>query len=130
LHLNPQLESKADPALCRALSRAEGKDVLRVLLLLAPASHDSDAEPDPKAFPSRAEYRRALIERRQAQIQAQIGPTIEALHRLGLSPKGGTLSRGVVVEGPAKTVAAALELSAVEHASLDRPVTIVAPRKS
>jgi len=124
---------KADPLLQDALGQAEEDEVFRVVMLLGSEGRDEEKrligqEPDPSQFPSRTAYRRVLIEQRQDQLADDIGQTLEALQGLSLAPRGGKISRVVVVEGRAQQIVTALDLPGVQHASLDRPIELVEPR--
>ena len=125
---------KVDPLLREALVRAKGDEVLRAVFLLGGTSkeaHEVGAEtgPSPDEFPSRTAYRRAKIAQRQKAVAREIHDTLQALEELSLAPRGGKMGRAVVVEGPARQVSAALGLAGVVHASLDRPIELIKPRR-
>jgi hypothetical protein len=125
---------KIDPLLQDALGQAEDEEILRAVMVLGPESGDTEKgwrgeAPEPSQFRSRKAYRQALIEQRQSQLVEDIGQTLEALRDLSLTPRGGKTSRVVVVEGPAHQILTALDLPGVQHASLDRPVELVEPRR-
>lgn len=125
---------KTDPLLRDALRQAEGDEVLRAVMLLGPESGDDEKgrvgqKLDPSQFPSRADYRRALIEQRQSRLADDIGQTLQALQGLSLAPRGGEISRVVVVEGSARQILVSLDLPGIQHASLDRPIELVEPRR-
>lgn len=126
--------NKIDPLLQDALRQAEGNEILRAVMLLGPESGDAEKvwvsrELDPSQFPSRKAYRQALIEQRQSQLADDIGQTLEALQDLALAPRGGKVSRVVVVEGQAHQILTALDLPGVQHASLDQPIELIEPRR-
>jgi len=134
---------KADPELRRALEEALGEspergpdDVLRILVLLRPEAGgqgDGEAPPrplDPSDYPSRIDYRKALIEQRQQVVQRDVGDVKRKLEELALKVKGGLTSPTVVVEGPARRILEALRLAGVEHASLDRVIALERPTKA
>ena len=128
------LASKADPLLWRALQEATGDEILRVLLLIEPLSDEvkldgSAGEKGPAPSTSRSAYRRALIERETRRLSDKLSETMEALQKLSLRPRGGRTSRTVVIEGPANAIARSLDLPSVRHASLDREVTLIEPRR-
>jgi hypothetical protein len=128
LRLSKAQRDKSDTALRKALQNAEGDEVLRSLMVLGEDDTSSEAESDiqydkgeldPSQFFSRVEYRSALIEKQQEKTTRHIGPTMQALYDLSLRPVGGTISKAVAVEGPARQIAAALKLPGVRHAILD-----------
>lgn len=119
---------KADRALRRALEQAAPDEVLRAVLQLVVQNSGGTDPPDPGDFPSRVAYREALIRRRYEALAGQIDPTTEALRRLDLSPQSmGSTPALVVIEGTAARIRSALRLPSVRHASLDRPLPVVAP---
>ena len=130
MNIDRRLLRKADPLLRDELERARGEEVLRAVLLLRPdGAIEGPAAPDPRDFDSREAYRRALIEARRRAIAGEVGETRRALEGLGLSPRGAELGRTVVVEGPAARILEAMGLPGVDHASLDRPIASIAPRR-
>jgi hypothetical protein len=130
--LNAALLSKADPLLREALQHADRNQVLRVVLLLRTGAEEQDGpEPLPSAYPSRIDYRRALIERQRRRLQqGEAGRTLQELEKLQLDPQGGGILPAVVVEGPVDRLAKALQLPGVVSGSLDRPIELVRPRPS
>jgi hypothetical protein len=132
MNLNSALLAKADPLLREALQKAGGGEVLRAVLVLRSEPKEGEGpEPSPAAYPSRAEYRRALIERQRQRLkEGEVGRTVRELEGMDLKPRGGGLLATVVVEGPADQVAAALELPGVVRGDLDRPVHLVNPRRN
>ncbi|MGQ9926247.1 MAG: hypothetical protein ACUVS4_05190 [Chloroflexaceae bacterium] len=126
--------SKVDAQLKKALRSARPDDVLRVVMTLQPeSSFETDIaefELDPAQFRSREEYRRELIAARQRQMDAALHETREELQRLLPEVHGGQLSHTVVVEGSARQVVSALQLSGVSQAWLDQPLQLVEPRQS
>lgn len=134
MKINKRIAKKADPLLLEALAEAEGDEVLRAVVLLDDGTDvgsevSAGEQLEPSQFPSRFEFRRKLIEQRQAHLESEIGETLEKLSELSLSPKGGKIGRSVVVEGPARQIAASLELPSVSHASLDRRIQLIGPRR-
>jgi hypothetical protein len=134
MKVEKRLLQKADPRLREALASAEGREVIRAVVRLgAPGQEENGAASseglDPGAFESRQAYRKAQLARRQEEVSRDIGDTVRALDELSLAPRGGKMGRTVVVEGPAHQVAAALGLPGVLHASLDRPMKLVEPRR-
>jgi|YNPBryunderm2012_1023409.scaffolds.fasta_scaffold04167_2 hypothetical protein len=126
--------SKVDVQLRKALRSAHPDDVLRVVMTLQPESSSETGMPefelDPAQFRSREEYRRELIAARQRKMDAALHDTREELARLLPEVHGGQLSHTVVVEGPARQVVSALQLSGVSQAWLDQPLQLVEPRRS
>lgn len=132
MKLNKRHLEKIDPLLQDALRRAEGDEVLRAVVVLGPENFDAEKdgvskELAPAQFPSRQDYRKALITRRQSQLAEDISDTLQKLLALSLTPRGGTISRTVVVEGPARQILTSLELPGVRHASLDQPISLIKP---
>ena len=128
--------AKTDDLLRDALEAATGEETICAVMVLAPDAEERAAEgvetpsvPQPSEFPSRAAYRQALIERRQAATRHGIGKTKQDLANLSLNPRGGEIGATVVVEGPASRVLASLDLPGVRHASLDRRIDLVKPRR-
>lgn len=126
---------KVDSLLLDALMRAQGDEVIRAVMLLGPEHEETEKRGvsqtlDPTQFPSREAYRRALIAKRKSQLTPHLRDTLRALSELSLTPRGGTVSRAVMVEGPAHQILTSLELPGVCHASLDRPVELIGPRRS
>jgi hypothetical protein len=124
--------AKADPMLREALRNAGDQGIVRAVLVLR---HEPDAgeppAPPPSAYPSRVEYRRALIERQRRRLkEGEVGRTVRALEEMDLKPRGGDLFEIVVVEGPADKVVSALELPGVARGDVDRPLELVNPRPS
>lgn len=128
MRVNRKILNKADPELREALKNAEGEEVLSAILLLGPDQEErctNTEELSPSQFPSRTDWRKALIAQRQQQMEQEIGGTIQALRDLGLEPHGGTITRAVVVQKEAQQVVKALELPGVRHASLDQPIDLI-----
>ncbi len=123
MNLKEDQISKIDPFLEEALMNARGDEKLRVIMTLGDEnqlrSHQNVANLKPADFPSPTAYRLALIERQKNQLSEVIGDTIQELQNLSLKPIGGTMSRVLVVEGSATDILSSLELSGVNHVSLD-----------
>ncbi|MFQ3662601.1 MAG: hypothetical protein SNJ69_09445 [Chloroflexaceae bacterium] len=123
--------SKVDVQLKKALRSARPGDIFRVVMTLQPESSDvPEFVIDPARFASREEYRRELIAAREQHVSAALHDTREELERLLPAVHGGKLSHTVVVEGSAKQLVSALQLSGVSHAWLDQPLQLVEPRQS
>jgi len=123
--------AKADSRLQDALTRAQGGELLRTIMILGPTgpSDESSVESPPRAadFPSREAWREALVARRQDTLAREIGGTIKALRDLSLKPSGGTTGRTVIVEGPADKIWKSLDLPGVQRAVLDSPIGLTEP---
>ena len=133
MKLEERHEEKIDPLLWDALWRAEEDEVLRVVMVLGPEPGDTEKglgarELGPSEYASRVEYRQALIEQRRAWLSDRVGGTVRALRDLSLTSRKETLSRTVVVEGPASQILTSLDLPGVYHSSLDRPIELANPR--
>lgn len=124
--LDEKRVAKTDPLLEETLKHARGDENIRAVVVLSSVEPTSrvDQEPHPSQFPSRQAWRKALINRRESQLSGEIGGTLEELRNLSLKPRGGTVGRAVVVEGPARDIAASLDLPGVRHASLDRTIEL------
>lgn len=128
--------AKIDGLLREALEEAAGEETIRAVMVLASDADEQAAEdvetasePQPSQFPSRAAYRQAMIERRQTLVRRGIGKAKQDLANLSLNPRGGGIGHTVVVEGLASRVLASLDLPGVRHASLDRRIELVKPRR-
>lgn len=121
------LDRKADFALRCALSAACKYDVLGVVMLL---EHNPDqchyemSQVDASTFPTRRDYRIALIEMRKQLLQESLADTVNAMKALDLEVSGGQMTPTIVVRGPAALVLQSLYLPGVVHASLDAPVPV------
>lgn len=134
MKLSERQIEKMDPLLLDALRRAQGDEVIRAVMVLGPESGDTKREDvsqalNPARFPSHEVYRRALIAKRKNQLVLRLCDTLRALSELSLTPRGGTTSRAVVVEGTAHQILTSLELPGVSHASLDRPIGLIEPHR-
>ncbi len=116
--------AKADDALAAALRDADDDDGLRAIVELEASPSDDTPAPAPvraSDYTSRTTYRKALLDQRQQQLELSLGPTVEAIKRLGIEALGSkAASKTLVVQGPARTIAQMLEVSRVKAASLDR----------
>ncbi|NUN95490.1 MAG: hypothetical protein HUU16_04900 [Candidatus Omnitrophica bacterium] len=113
-----------------ALEEATGDEPIRALMLLGGSSSTTSVETVEEGRDStdRVTLRKRLIEARGKELQGEIGTTLDKLRELSLSPRGGRVLHTVVVEGPAQSIVKALEMSEVQHATLDRKVRVVHPR--
>jgi hypothetical protein len=123
---------KIDPLLQNALKQAGGDEQLCVIMVLGSESRDTGdnyiyQQLNPSEFPSRQNYREALIKQRQAQLDREIGDTLSALQNLSLFVRDRTISHSVVVKGAARQILESLELPGVRYASLDRPLELIKP---
>lgn len=126
---DPVIE-KADDALRETLEKAAGQERVRAILHLEAPSADassSPSPPDPTAFHSRADYRRAVVKHRWRTLDKDQGPTIQKLKDLSLDVHGGSLGRTVVVEGPAERLASGLALPGVSQGHLDQEMDLIEP---
>ncbi|TAE61952.1 MAG: NACHT domain-containing protein [Nostocales cyanobacterium] len=118
--------AKIDPLLEEALMNARGDEKMRVIMTLGDEhklrNNQNVVNIKPADFPSPLAYRQALIEQRKNQISQVLGDTIQELQKLSLTMQGGTMSRVLVVEGSATDILRSLELSGVNHVSLDQLV--------
>ncbi|MEA5579638.1 NACHT domain-containing protein [Anabaena sp. UHCC 0451] len=115
---------KIDPLLEEALMNARGDEKMRVIMTLGDdnqlRNNQNVLNLQPADFPSPTVYRQALIEQRKIQLSELIGDTVQELQKLSLKTQGGTMSRVLVVEGSATDILRSLELSGVNHVSLDQ----------
>lgn len=124
MNLKEDQITKIDPLLEEFLMNAKGDEKIRVIMTLGDENQLKSNQTlpilNPSDFSSSVDYRQALIERRKNQISQVIGETIQELQDLSLKPVGGTMSRVIVVEGSATDILRSLELSGVNHVSLDQ----------
>lgn len=120
--------AKADSLLRNALLEANESEELCVIFTLESAEVEpSDPKPIPSQFPTKVEYRQALIDRNKAFIHRTLGDTLASLTRLGLRINGPNLMKTVVACGSAEQIHKALGLAKVERAYLDRPMNLIQP---
>lgn len=124
MKLDKESIAKADPLLEDTLKQAGEDENIRAVVVLGSSvpAGQVDQEPHPSQFPSRQAWREAMVERRESQLEGEIGDTLEELRNLSLNPRGGTISRAVAVEGSARDIADSLALPGVNHAILDREI--------
>jgi len=108
-----------------ALIQAAEDDQLTVIAVLSTNGMAPVTELNPAAFSSRVDYREALIAQRRSQLQLAIGLTIQSVQDLGLKTSGGSIAPVLVMEGSAKQILAAIELSGVQHVSLDATLALM-----
>ena len=133
---------KADRHLRRALDDAAPEEELQAIVTVkgaatpggppggtsgegagaAPVEPEPAAPPHPGDFPDRVAYRQAMIEHHGRNPRARVGAAKEALEKLGLTTRGEGHAGLLIVQGPARRLADALELEAVERVALDRQV--------
>ncbi len=132
MNQNDASSAKAEPTLREALRNAGDHQLVRAVLVLRHQPEGGDVpEPSPSAYPSRVDYRRALIERQRRRLkEGEVGQTVRTLQGMDLKPRGGDLLGVVIVEGSADKVASALELPGVVRGDLDRPIHLVEPYPS
>ncbi len=134
MKLDEKCVVKIDPLLQEALIDAEGDQLIRAVMVLGPENEEIERKYlgqkiEQAQFSSRESYRQALIERRKRQLEASIGNTLQALQELSLAPRGGKITRTVVIEGQARQILEALHLPGVRHAILDQPIRLIEPRR-
>ena len=114
--------SKADFLLQGALARAQGGEVMQVLLYLA-ADQELVRQPigwqSPEASRVEDAWPATHVEVRHRPVES-VWTVISALRELGLRVVGDSVRFSVECEGPACGVRAALELSFVTSARLER----------
>ncbi len=118
MQLKPIHLEKADQALQDALTKASGEEMLCVIFLLDHGLKDPTPPPPVSNFPSRAEWRKAIVEKNLKRMWAAVSGTLDDLRALGLDPRGWELGQAVV-DAPASAISAAIELRGVELAVLD-----------
>jgi hypothetical protein len=123
--------TKIDKQLQDRLRQSRGDEVLRVAIILVPDPRFEKnlnlPHLDPSQFPSRTDYRKALIEQQQIYLEANLANIIQELRKLSLNINGGMTSRVIIAEGTAQQILNSLELPEVYHASLDREIKIIPP---
>jgi NACHT domain len=129
MYLDHTQQGKIDPLLQDALERAEGDDVLRVVMVLGAEEEENgfalSTQPlDPEQFTTRQDYRQALITQRQQSLSEILGTTLESLRNLSMKTYGGITSRLVVAEGTAQQLIRALTLEGVRSVTLDQVIRV------
>lgn len=117
---------KLDRALRDALSTLSGDDVVRAVMYvdgIEGGSTDKNG-PSPSEFPSRKDYREFMIRSRRENMSVMMKTIVQSLQKLGLQTFGGEMTPTLVVQGKAKDLVSALQLSEVQHASLDVAVNL------
>jgi hypothetical protein len=126
MRVEEQIAHKVDPELWRALTEATGDEILRTVMVLGNGANLATETPsiDPSSFANRMDYQRALRSQQQERVSGAVRPVQKQLEQLDLKTHGGEFSRSVVVEGTAQKILASLQLPGVQHASLDRTLTL------
>ncbi len=129
MNLNESHLRKTDPILLDRLMHAKAGEVLRVAMTLNAEALEAEKTLtlptlDPGQFPSRVDYRQALIQQQQARLETNLGATIQDLQDLSLKTYGGTTSRVIIIEGTAEQIIKSLDLTGVHHASFDQSIRI------
>ncbi len=104
--------------------------MVRIILTIAVDEMPSGEEPKPGDFPTRVDYRKALIERQEQHVRRAVGDTLRSLTGLGLLVIGGEIMPIIVAEGSAEQISLALALPGVKVASLDHPLVLTVLRVS
>lgn len=112
---------KADEPLREALQQAEPKATIQAVVVLEPDAGQTAHRPDARMS---MDARESLIKGRLAELAELLGPTLQALRDLGLEVHGGRHGRTAVVKGKARDLLASLDLPAVRHVLLDRPIDL------
>jgi NACHT domain len=120
---------KSDPILLDQLTHAREGEMLRVAMTLNAESSEIGQNMtlptlDPAQFPTRTDYRKALIQQQQARLAKALSSTIQDLQNLSLKTYGGNTSRVIIAEGTAEQIMKSLELTGVHHASFDQSIRI------
>jgi NACHT domain len=120
---------KSDPILLDRLIHAKEGEVLRVAMTLNVQPLETGqtltiSTLDPAQFPSRVDYRQALIQQQQARLATELSSTIQDLQDLSLKTYGGNTSRVIIAEGTAEQIIKSLDLAGVHNASFDQSIRL------
>lgn len=99
-------------------------DRSRLVLRVAPAEHAQNGTLHPSQFPTRSDFRKALIEQRRTTGEDALRPLIERLQARGVKFASAPLSQSVVVEGSIEALEEALSHPEVEDAMPDEPTNL------
>lgn len=102
----------------------------RLILQAAPAVASQAPAPTPDQFPSRLDYRKALIDHVNNRATPDLDDLVGRLNALGLETHVSRPSQTVVVEGKPAALRQALEQEGVEDAQLDAAIELIRPVKS
>lgn len=102
----------------------------RLILQAAPAVASQAPAPTPDQFPSRLDYRKALIDHENKRAAPDLDDLVDRLNALGLETRVSRPSQTVVVEGKPAALQRALEQEGVEDAQLDAAIELIRPVKS
>ena len=98
---------------------------LRLVLQVAPAAPPLEEILHPARFPTRTDFRKALIEQKRGAGEDALRSLTKRLRILDLKIAPAPLSQAVVIEGPIEALEEALSYPEVEDAMLD--VTVDRP---
>ncbi|TNF21082.1 MAG: hypothetical protein EP318_08485 [Rhodobacteraceae bacterium] len=101
----------------------------RLVLQAAPAAPSPARAPTPDQFPTRLDYRKALIAHENRRATPDLDALVERLHALGLETRVSRPSQTVVVEGKPAALRQALEQDGVEDAQFDAEIELIRPVK-
>ena len=122
-------QAKIDPLLQEVLPNAVEDEQLQVIITLQEDNlvASSTNQILPAEFPSRVEYRKALIEHRKQQLATDtIKQTVTALQNLSLDIRWqGETSKALVAKGLKSQIVEAVNLPVVKAAIADRIVEII-----
>lgn len=123
--LSDQQAAKLDSASRDRLEAAAPDDSLRTVVVLNSANQRKSEpfSPAPGEYPSRQEYRQALIDHKKHAIEHELGGIKDRLRRHSLILRGGDLTNLLIVEGHAEDIVAVLAWPEIKSISLDQPLT-------
>lgn len=129
MQLTDDQRAKLDDELRACLEAADDGQTIRAIVTLGQSQDSYNAAVaasrlDPRDFPSRTDYRRAMIDSQKSTVESNVGETLKQLRQLDLVLEGGSTTHTVVVVGPAASFAKSLMLSGVRHAELDQEISL------
>jgi hypothetical protein len=128
MNLTPFQQAKIDPLLREVLTNAGKDEQLQVIIILQEDNLEASSTNQilPSEFPSRAEYRKALIERRKQQLAiVTVEQAVTALQDLSIDIQWqGETSRALVAKGLKSQIVEALKLPCVKLAIADQVVEL------
>jgi hypothetical protein len=127
--LSEALAAKVQKDLVERLRVTSGDEWVRVVARLRPLDQPEEQSRQvtrrPSAGQTREDFRRQLIQEREANVRASgRSEMLERLRGQGLNVSHGSMTDSVVIEGPSRDVARALEMDEIRHAALDARVSI------
>jgi hypothetical protein len=127
MNLTPFQQAKIDPLLREVLTNAGKDEQLQVIIILQEDNLEASSTNQilPSEFPSRTEYRKALIEHTKQQLAITVEQTVTALQNLSIDIQWqGETSGALVAKGLKSQIVEAVNLPGVKSIIADRIVKI------